>query len=65
MLDPEPADENIFTALFLGVAGAVLGGFLASIILGVSVTGFNLSSFLVAAVGSLGVLVLNRTFRQT
>ncbi|MEZ4709306.1 MAG: GlsB/YeaQ/YmgE family stress response membrane protein [Caldilineaceae bacterium] len=36
-----------------GVIGGVVGGFLASVIGGHGVTGFNLSSFVVAIVGSV------------
>jgi uncharacterized membrane protein YeaQ/YmgE (transglycosylase-associated protein family) len=47
----------------LGIVGALLGGFLADMIFGVGVTGFNISSFLVAIAGSLIVLFGARALR--
>ena len=41
----------------VGVLGAVLGGFMASVLLGLDISGFDLTSVLVAAVGA-GVLIL-------
>lgn len=65
MMDPSPQPNSIFSALLLGVGGAVLGGFLASAILGGTVAGFNLTSFFIAMIGSLALLVVSRTFRHS
>lgn len=64
MLDPHPERENIFTAMLLGVGGAVLGGVVANLALGISVVGFNLTSFLLAVIGSLIALTLSRSLRR-
>jgi uncharacterized membrane protein YeaQ/YmgE (transglycosylase-associated protein family) len=44
----------------LGIAGAMLGGFISSQLFNWDITGFNLSSFLIAIVGALVLLVLYR-----
>ncbi|MGX5085581.1 GlsB/YeaQ/YmgE family stress response membrane protein [Enterobacter sp. UPMP2052] len=49
----------------LGVIGAVVGGWLATMFgLGGSISGFNLHSFLVAVVGTIVVLVVFRLLRR-
>ncbi|HDR2891441.1 TPA: GlsB/YeaQ/YmgE family stress response membrane protein [Enterobacter asburiae] len=50
----------------LGVVGAVVGGWLATMFgLGGSVSGFNMHSFLVAVVGAIVVLGVFRLLRRT
>lgn len=63
VIDPNPARGGMFGTILLGVLGALLGGFLGDLIFGVGVTGFNLSSFIVAVIGSLVLLALSRAFR--
>ena len=49
----------------LGVIGAVVGGWLATMFgVGGSVSGFNLHSFLVAVVGAIVVLAIFRLLRR-
>ncbi|PNF10608.1 GlsB/YeaQ/YmgE family stress response membrane protein [Enterobacter cancerogenus] len=49
----------------LGVIGAVVGGWLATMFgLGGSISGFNMHSFLVAVVGAIVVLVVFRLLRR-
>ena len=49
----------------LGVVGAVVGGWLATMFgIGGSVSGFNLHSFLVAVVGAIVVLGIFRLLRR-
>lgn len=49
----------------LGVIGAVVGGWLATMFgVGGSVSGFNLHSFLVAVVGAIVVLAVFRLLRR-
>lgn len=60
MLDYRPARGGIVGAIILGIAGALVGGFLGNTIFGIGVTGFNLSSFIVAVVGSLILLLIGR-----
>jgi len=52
----------IVTAL-LGVAGAVVGGFIGTLLGFGDVTGFNLGSFLLAIVGALVLLFLYRKMK--
>jgi len=50
----------------LGVVGAVVGGWLATMFgMGGDVTGFNMQSFLVAVVGAIVVLLVFRLLRRT
>jgi uncharacterized membrane protein YeaQ/YmgE (transglycosylase-associated protein family) len=63
-IDPEPANGGILGAILLGVAGALVGGFLANLLFGVNVTGFDLTSFIVAVAGSLVVLFGARALRR-
>ena len=42
--------------ILIGIAGALIGGFIGSSLLGVDVTGFNFQSFLVAIGGALLLL---------
>lgn len=57
---PGPDPGGIFVTILIGVLGAVVGGFLGSLLLGVSVTGFNLSSFLIAIGGAILLLWIYR-----
>jgi uncharacterized membrane protein YeaQ/YmgE (transglycosylase-associated protein family) len=59
-IDPRPAKGGILGSIVLGIIGAVVGGYLGSMLFGVGVTGFNISSFLVAVLGSLLVLWVGR-----
>jgi uncharacterized membrane protein YeaQ/YmgE (transglycosylase-associated protein family) len=50
--------EGFFLDIVLGVAGAVVGGFLFTRFGAVGVTGFNLYSMFVAVIGAIVVLVI-------
>ena len=63
-IDPEPSSGGVLGAIVLGVVGALVGGFLANLVFGVGVTGFNISSLVVAVLGSLLVLMAGRAFRR-
>jgi uncharacterized membrane protein YeaQ/YmgE (transglycosylase-associated protein family) len=63
MIDPRPAQGGIWGAIVLGILGAVVGGFIANLIFGLSVSGFNFESFIIAVLGSLLLLMLQRSFR--
>ncbi len=56
--------EGIFLDIVLGIIGAVVGGYLFSVLGGHPVTGVNLYSILVAAVGSIVVLVVYHMIRR-
>lgn len=59
-VDPRPAKGGILSAMLLGIVGAFVGGFLASALLGIDVTGFNLTSIGIAVLGSLLMLWVGR-----
>lgn len=63
LLDPNPSKGGILGSIVLGILGAIVGGWLANIILGVTVSGFNFTSFLIAVGGSLLLLFIGRLFR--
>jgi uncharacterized membrane protein YeaQ/YmgE (transglycosylase-associated protein family) len=50
--------EGFFLDIVLGIAGAVVGGYIFNAVGAVGVTGFNLYSMVVAVIGSIVVLVL-------
>jgi uncharacterized membrane protein YeaQ/YmgE (transglycosylase-associated protein family) len=51
---------GIIVTILLGIAGAMLGGYVSSQLFGWDVTGFNLPSFGIAIAGALLVLILYR-----
>lgn len=59
-IDPYPSSGGLLGSVVLGIVGAMVGGFLADLLFGVGVTGFNLPSFLVAIGGSLILLFIGR-----
>lgn len=63
ILDPAPNRGGLLSTIILGIVGALAGGFLASILFGISVIGFDLTSFAVAVLGALIVLYLGRAVR--
>ena len=46
--------------IVLGIIGALVGGFLSSQLLGIDVTGFNITSILIAFVGACIVIGISR-----
>lgn len=56
--------EGLILDIILGIVGAVVGGWLFSLVGGHGVTGLNLYSFLVAIVGAIIVLVLYHAIRR-
>ena len=52
--------KGIAVTIVLGILGAVVGGYLGSLLFNVDVTEFNLQSFAIAVVGALLLLVLYR-----
>lgn len=50
--------------IVLGVVGALVGGFLSSVLFGVDVTGFNLSSILIAIIGAVIVIAISHAFTR-
>ena len=58
------SQEGCLMNIVLGIVGAVVGGFVFSLIGGAPVTGLNLWSIFVAVVGAVIVLVIVRAVRQ-
>lgn len=61
---PGPDPGGLLLTIVIGIAGAVVGGFLASQLGMGSVTGFNVPSLLIATGGALLLLWLNRILRK-
>lgn len=53
---------GIIGDIVLGIIGAFVGGFLSSALLGVDVTGFNLTSVLIAFAGAVIVIAISGAF---
>ncbi|ECH1479335.1 GlsB/YeaQ/YmgE family stress response membrane protein [Salmonella enterica subsp. enterica] len=65
LLMPERDGGGFILTCILGIVGAVVGGWLATMFgIGGSISGFNLHSFLVAVVGAIVVLVIFRLLRR-
>ena len=56
--------HNLTGNLLLGIGGAVIGGILASFAFGAGVQHFNMTSLIIAGVGSLLLLYVGRTIRR-
>lgn len=54
------ARQGLLGDILLGIVGAVVGGFLMSLLGAPSVTGFNLYSFLVAIGGAVALIAIGR-----
>ena len=52
LIAPGEVRGGIIGTLVTGILGALIGGFLSSVLLGVSLSGFNLQSILIALVGA-------------
>ncbi|EAP9506277.1 GlsB/YeaQ/YmgE family stress response membrane protein [Salmonella enterica] len=65
LLMPGRDGGGFILTCILGIVGAVVGGWLATMFgIGGSISGFNLNSFLVAVVGAIVVLVIFRLLRR-
>ncbi|EIJ9816213.1 GlsB/YeaQ/YmgE family stress response membrane protein [Salmonella enterica] len=65
LLKPGRDGGGFILTCILGIVGAVVGGWLATMFgIGGSISGFNLHSFLVAVVGAIVVLVIFRLLRR-
>jgi uncharacterized membrane protein YeaQ/YmgE (transglycosylase-associated protein family) len=59
------AQQGTVLNIVVGVIGAVIGGFIMSLVGESGVAGFNLYSFLVALLGACVFIVIVRTFRHS
>jgi uncharacterized membrane protein YeaQ/YmgE (transglycosylase-associated protein family) len=64
-IDPRPSSGGILGAIVLGIVGAIVGGYLGNMLFGVGVSGFNISSFIVAVAGSLLALFVGRMLSRS
>ncbi len=51
-------NHGLITNLIVGVVGAIIGGFLASALLGIETGGFNIVTLIVAVIGACILLFL-------
>ena len=65
LVDPDQSRGGILGTTVLGIVGALVGGFLANSLFGLSVSGFDFTSLAIATAGSLLVLILGRAWRST
>jgi uncharacterized membrane protein YeaQ/YmgE (transglycosylase-associated protein family) len=66
LLAPNRSSQRGWLAsLAVGVLGAVIGGFVAAVYLGVDITGLDFSTLLVAGVGALSLILLLRAMPDT
>jgi uncharacterized membrane protein YeaQ/YmgE (transglycosylase-associated protein family) len=56
--------QGCFTDIIVGIVGAVVRGFLYSLIGGKGITGFNLGSLLIAIGGAVILLLILHAFRR-
>ncbi len=63
-LMPGKDPGGFFITILIGIAGAMVGGFLASLIGIGGVSGFNFGSIMVAVAGALLLLWLYRKFKN-
>lgn len=61
-----PGKENlgIFITIFMGIVGAILGGYISTLFGFGKVDGFNFGSFLVAVFGAIVVLYIYRKIKS-
>lgn len=64
-IDTRPSKGGILGSIVLGIIGAIVGGFLASTLLGIDVTGFNITSLIVSVVGALVMLWVGRMMSRS
>lgn len=63
-IDSSPNGGGFLGSVILGIVGALVGGFLANLIFGISIVGFNVTAFLVAIAGSLLLLFFGKALRR-
>lgn len=61
-LDPDSSPQGLRSAVMLGIAGALVGGFSALFLFGGDAQPLPLTSFLVAVIGAGGVLAVYKLY---
>jgi uncharacterized membrane protein YeaQ/YmgE (transglycosylase-associated protein family) len=64
MLMKTNAEQGLFLDIIVGIVGAVVGGWLMSVIGASGVGGFNLYSFVVAVLGACVFIAILRAVRK-
>jgi uncharacterized membrane protein YeaQ/YmgE (transglycosylase-associated protein family) len=59
------AEQGALGNIIVGIAGAFIGGILARAITGTTVTGFNLTSLIIAIIGAIILIAIVKAFRGT
>jgi uncharacterized membrane protein YeaQ/YmgE (transglycosylase-associated protein family) len=59
------AQQGAMLNIVVGIVGAVIGGWIMSIFGGGGVTGFNVSSFVVALLGAVVLIFVVKALRRT
>ena len=57
-------EGGLMGAVILGTLGAMLGGLLANLVLQTTLGGFGWLTFLIAAIGSVSLLLVSRALRH-
>jgi uncharacterized membrane protein YeaQ/YmgE (transglycosylase-associated protein family) len=57
--------RDLLASVVVGVLGAVIGGFMASVLLGLDISGLDGTSVLVAAFGALVLILFQRAIPAT
>ena len=62
-----PGDDpgGFIITILIGIGGAVIGGFIGTLLGFGDVTGFNFGSFVIAIIGALVLLFLYRSMRRS
>jgi len=63
-IDPSPNKSGVTSSILLGVIDALVGGLLANLMFGITISGFNITTFLVAIAGSLLLLFFGKAMRR-
>lgn len=61
---PGPDPGGIFVTILIGIAGALVGGFIGSLLGFGGVSGFNFGSFVIAILGSILLLWIYRRMKR-
>jgi uncharacterized membrane protein YeaQ/YmgE (transglycosylase-associated protein family) len=64
LIMPGKDPGGFFITILLGIAGALVGGFIATSLGYGAVSGFNLGSFIIAVLGSIILLFAYRLIRR-
>ncbi len=57
--------QGLLGDILLGIIGAIVGGFVVSLLGGEGITGFNLYSLVIAIIGAIGLIWAARAVRRT